>query len=446
VSHYKPYPAYKDSGVEWLGRVPEHWDVMAIKHVVATPITDGPHETPEFFDDGVPFVSAEAVSSGKIDFDKIRGFISRIDHDRYSQKYLPKRGDIFMIKSGATTGVTAIVETDVEFNIWSPLAVIRCAARSNPYFVLNYMRSRSFQEAVALSWSYGTQQNIGMGVIGDLSVTVPPVEEQQAIADHLDRETARIDALIEKKTRFIKLLREKRQALITHAVTKGLDPNVKMKDSGVEWLGEVPEHWSFGRLAYACELIVDGTHHSPESHPEGAFKYITAKNIKEHGFDFTELTYVSVDQHQEIYNRCSVKTGDVLYIKDGATAGIAMVNRLDEEFSLLSSVAVIRPKKKRLISVYLAYLLNSGGFKTSVLSQLVGGAITRFTLEMIGNFSVSLPPIEEQRQVVVHLEGMIPRLDVLNGKTERSIDLLKERRAALITAAVTGQIDLRDAV
>lgn len=142
-----------------------------------------------------------------------------------------------MIKSGATTGVTAIVDTDEEFNIWSPLAVIRCGGRSAPYFVLNFMRSRSFQEAVTLSWSYGTQQNIGMGVIGNLAVTVPPQEEQQVIAAHLDRETARIDALIEKKTRFIEVLREKREALITHAVTKGLDPNVKMKDSGVEWLG-----------------------------------------------------------------------------------------------------------------------------------------------------------------------------------------------------------------
>ena len=254
MSHYKPYPVYKESGVEWLGQVPEHWQVMAIKHIVSTPITDGPHETPEFLDDGVPFVSAEAVSSGKVDFEKIRGFITRKDHERYSQKYCPQRGDIFMIKSGATTGVTAIVETDEEFNIWSPLAVIRCGDSSDPYFVLNFMRSRSFQEAVTLSWSYGTQQNIGMGVISNLAVTVPPQEEQQAIAVHLDRETSRIDGLMEKKTRFIELLREKRQALITHAVTKGLDPSVKMKDSGVEWLGEVPGHWAVKKLKYLCRV------------------------------------------------------------------------------------------------------------------------------------------------------------------------------------------------
>ena len=121
------YHGYRHSGVDWLGELPEHWQVKLLKHIVATPITDGPHETPEILDEGIPFASAESVSSGQLDFTKIRGHISREVHDRYSKKYKPRRDDIFMVKSGATTGVTAIVDTDVEFNIWSPLAAIRCA-------------------------------------------------------------------------------------------------------------------------------------------------------------------------------------------------------------------------------------------------------------------------------------------------------------------------------
>jgi type I restriction enzyme S subunit len=218
-----PNARMKDSGVEWLGEVPEHWRVMAIKLIVANPITDGPHETPAFLDEGVPFVSAEAVSSGRVDFAKIRGYISRDDHERYSQKYCPKRGDIFMIKSGATTGVTAMVETDDEFNIWSPLAVIRCGEIADPYFVLNFMRSRSFQEAVALNWSYGTQQNIGMGVIGNLAVTVPPLDEQKRIAHSIQTQCGRLDALIDKTEYSIDLLKERRTALITAAVTGQID-------------------------------------------------------------------------------------------------------------------------------------------------------------------------------------------------------------------------------
>lgn len=218
-----PNVPMKGSGIEWLGEVPAHWEVSAIKHIVSTPITDGPHETPNFPDEGIPFVSAEAVSSGNIDFSKIRGFISEEDHLRYSEKYRPKKGDIFMVKSGATTGVTAIVETDIEFNIWSPLAVIRCGEQALPRFVLSFMRSKNFQEAVTLNWSFGTQQNIGMGVIENLSVTIPPINEQRQIAALLDRETAKFDVLTAEAQRAIELLKERRSALISAAVTGKID-------------------------------------------------------------------------------------------------------------------------------------------------------------------------------------------------------------------------------
>ena len=133
-----PNAPMKDSGVAWLGEVPAHWGVLSIKHLVSTPITDGPHETPGFLDDGIPFVSAEAVSGGFIDFGKIRGFISAEDHQRYCLKYRPQLHDIYMVKSGATTGVTAIVEDETDFNIWSPLAAIRCdRQKAEPYYVLN---------------------------------------------------------------------------------------------------------------------------------------------------------------------------------------------------------------------------------------------------------------------------------------------------------------------
>ncbi len=218
-----PTVKMKDSGVEWLGEVPEHWIVSAFKRIVLIPITDGPHETPEFLDTGIPFVSAEAVSSGSIDFNKIRGYISHEDHAQYSKKYRPKIGDIYMVKSGATTGVTAIVETDIDFNIWSPLAVIRCGSNASPRFVLNFMRSKNFQEAIATNWSFGTQQNIGMGVIEDLAVLVPPLDEQKSIATLLSVRTARIDALAAQTKHSMSLLHERRSALITAAVTGLID-------------------------------------------------------------------------------------------------------------------------------------------------------------------------------------------------------------------------------
>ena len=218
-----PNVPMKDSGVEWLGNVPVHWTVSTIKHIVGTPVTDGPHETPNFPDEGIPFVSAEAVSSGVLDFEKKRGYISVEDHQRYSLKYRPRRGDIYMIKSGATTGVTAIVETDDDFNIWSPLAVIRCDESCDPYFVLNFMRSKNFLEAVTLNWSFGTQQNIGMGVIENLAVPVPPLAEQRRIAAMLGGVTSLLDALTQEAEEAIKLLQERRSALISAAVTGKID-------------------------------------------------------------------------------------------------------------------------------------------------------------------------------------------------------------------------------
>ena len=218
-----PNAPMKPSGIEWLGDVPEHWAVLPIKRIVSVPITDGPHETPNFIDEGVPFVSAEAVSSGVINFSKVRACISEEDNARYSLKYAPKLHDIYMVKSGATTGVTAIVEDRTDFNIWSPLAAIRCNDGSVPHFVLNFMRSKNFQEAVTLNWSFGTQQNIGMGVIENLACTVPPVAEQIAIAEMLKSESAKFDTLTAETQRAIDLLQERRTALISAAVAGQID-------------------------------------------------------------------------------------------------------------------------------------------------------------------------------------------------------------------------------
>lgn len=213
----------KDSGVEWLGEVPVHWDVCAIKNIVSTPITDGPHETPNFIDEGVSFISAEAISSGVIDFNKQRACISSKDNIRFSKKYTPQLHDIYMVKSGATTGVTAIVETEREFNIWSPLAAIRCDISSHPYFVLHFLRSSPFQTAIELNWSFGTQQNIGMGVIGNLRITRPPVNEAIAIANHLRAKCSKIEELLNIANSQISLMQERRTALISAAVTGKID-------------------------------------------------------------------------------------------------------------------------------------------------------------------------------------------------------------------------------
>lgn len=210
----------KSTGVAWLGKIPKHWTVLPIKRLVDIPITDGPHETPVFYDAGVPFISAEAIKNDKIDFSKQRGYISRLDYELFSVKYKPRRGDIYMVKSGATTGNIAMVETDAEFNIWSPLAVIRPALKAvQPKFLFYYMKSAGFMSSVQVAWSYGTQQNIGMGVIGNLPVMLPPKEEQAAISAFLDKRLAVFENRIAAEIASRSLIEEYRTSLISAAVT-----------------------------------------------------------------------------------------------------------------------------------------------------------------------------------------------------------------------------------
>lgn len=230
-----PNVPMKDSGYTWVPSVPSHWSVTPLKHITSIPITDGPHETPEFVLGGIPFVSAEAVSSGRIDFTKTRGYISSRDHDRYSQKYSPLRGDIFIIKSGATTGISAIVDTDTLFDIWSPLAAVRCGSKALAPYVLQVIRSRVFQDSIALHWNYGTQQNIGMSVLENLPVPLPPVAEQRTLLEHMSEHIAKIEATQNLARSAIALTGEHRAALITAAVTGQIDvSNYRSKQEPVE--------------------------------------------------------------------------------------------------------------------------------------------------------------------------------------------------------------------
>ena len=219
-----PDAPMKDSGVEWLGDVPEHWMTPSSKHLLEIPITDGPHETPNFVDDGVPFISAEAISKGKIDFDKKRGYITPELNAIYSKKYSPKIEDIYMVKSGATTGKVAMVETTEEFNIWSPLAVFRCNKNKVlPKFLLAVFNSSHFYDALVLNWSYGTQQNIGMGVLSNIEIPCPPLKEQAEIIQHLDAQNTKFDKLISTQSQLIEKLKEYRASIISHAVTGKID-------------------------------------------------------------------------------------------------------------------------------------------------------------------------------------------------------------------------------
>ena len=220
----RPYPAYKPSGVEWLGDIPEHWKILPLKRWVSTKITDGPHETPALLADGIPFMSAESMVGGRLDFSRRRGFISREQHEVYCRKCRPRRDDIFMCKSGATTGKVAIVETADEFSVWSPLALIRVESHKVlARLLFAVLQTRYVQRQVQDTWSYGTQPNLAMQAMERLVVVLPPIDEQQEVLAHLDRATKKPSEAIDRAHREIAHLSEYCTRLIADVVTGKLD-------------------------------------------------------------------------------------------------------------------------------------------------------------------------------------------------------------------------------
>lgn len=423
------YPKYKESGVPWLGEVPDGWEVSPIKFLVATPVTDGPHETPEIFNEGIPFVSAEAICGGIINFNKIRGHISEEDHKKFSKKYKPKLGDIYMVKSGATTGRIAMVETDIEFNIWSPLAAIRCNSKLlDRHFLYFYLQSKEFQTGVELSWSFGTQQNIGMGVIQNLAVPVPTLPVQTAIANFLDCETGSIDTLVEKKRALISLLKEKRTALISRTVTRGLpadiahevglEPHTRFKDSGIEWLGEVPDGWEVKQLKWA--IMFQRGHDLPaDEREEGTIPLVTSAGI-------------SATHSIAVAKGPGIVTG-----RYGTIGEFYLIEQ--DYWPLNTTLYSITTRGND--PAYLRYMLSH--LKPLFLLNAVKSAVPGIDRNDIHTTKTAIPPFFEQTAIATYLDRETAKLDKLVDKVEAAIARLQEYRTALITAAVTGKIDVR---
>lgn len=434
----KTYSEYQPTRFPWLSMIPSHWRVLPIKHLVEIPVTDGPHETPDFLDEGIPFVSAEAISNGGIDFDRKRGFISLEDHHKYSKKYHPQLGDIYIVKSGATTGKVAIVETDMDFNIWSPLAAVRpnrSIALSK--YLYYFMQSRSFVQAIESGWNYGTQQNIGMGTLENIAVPVPSLIEQRAIGRFLDQQTAKIDALIAQKRQLITLLHEKRTALISHAVTKGLDPNAPMKDSGVEWIGQMPANWQIERSKWLFALR--------KTKAKAEDKQITVS--QKYGpicqDEFVELEgrrVMEVIKGADILQH--IEPNDFVISMRSFQGGIEYCGHR----GCVSSAYVVLIPAPAVNESFFAYLLKSSQYIQALrgtTNLIRDGQAIRY-----GHFvlvDLPLPPYREQGDIAKYLDMETQHIDALLVKLEAAIEKLSEYRTALISAAVTGQIDVRPA-
>ncbi len=444
MSHYKPYPAYRDSGVEWIGQVPAHWEVKRLRHVASFKNSNVDkksyegHESVslcnytdvyynEFITPDLPFMQATA-SPAEI------------------EQFALKKGDVIITKDSedpSDIGIPSLVAEDVPGVVCGyHLTMIRTGCTDTSRLLHRILQSHPTQAHFFLEAPGITRYGLGQDAIGNARVCLPPHQDQGFIADCLDRETSRIDALISKKTRFIELLKEKLQALIMHVVTKGLDPDVRMKDSGVEWIGEVPEHWAVCKLSYRYSVELGKMLDEKRITGKHLVPYLRNKDVQWGEINTTDLPVMDISPDE--IERYTIKNGDLL-VCEGGDVGRAAIWRGDSNVigyqKALHRLRSVSPYKDSV--EFYAYALGAAKRNGVFEESDTKSTISHLPAEKFREYRFAFPPLNEQAQIAASLKRDTARIDLLTEKTQRSIDLLKERRAAFISAAVTGQMDLR---
>ena len=320
--------------------------------------------------------------------------------------------------------------------------VLRPTAEVNGSFALYYLLSRDFISVVDGS-TYGAKMpRASWEFMSNLPLPLPPLPEQTAIAAFLDRETRKIDALVEEQWRLIELLKEKRQAVISHAVTKGLNPNVKMKPSGVEWLGEVPEHWDVCPLVRVADRVVVGiAEAATHAYLEVGVPILRSTNIRAGSIE-GEVLHVdpayALDRGSKL-----IRAGDLITVRTGHAGVTAVVPEHLDQCQCFTML--ITTLTSTMVPNFFCYWLNSVGAKFYFGIEAWGSAQPNISVPILKETRSPVPPTEEQYEITRFLDRELSRLDVLMIDAEAAIGLLRERRAALISAAVTGKIDARKA-
>ena len=416
---YKAYPEYKDSGVEWLGKIPEHWKTGTLRW-------------------HIDIASGEGLSNNEFEKDQ--------------EEHLPYR----VIGGNGTLGFTHRINTtkkafaigrvgalcgNVHFineTCWITDNALKLSAWrgfSDNYFeqLLTAARLNEYASKSAQPLITGEQ-------VKALQVTIPPEDEQQAIEAFLYHETAKIDTLIEEQQSLIRLLQEKRQAVISHAVTKGLNPDASMKDSGVEWLGEVPEHWEIVPVKHLAKIRYGIG--EPPKYKEAGIPLIRATNIR--SGKVSDINLVLVDPADIPSQRIVwLKAGDIIVVRSGAGTGDSSIIPEKYAGSIAGFDMVVTPEK--CVPSFLGHALLSNYIRDNQIDlEKTRAAQPHLNAEELGDCFVLVPPESEQISISNHVEVAADKFDLLADEAHQAIELMQERRTALISAAVTGKIDVRE--
>lgn len=443
AGRYQPYPEYKDSGVEWLGKIPNHWQIFSLKRAVEKCINGIWGSEANGKDDLVVLRVAD-FNRDQLVIDLSKLTYRAITQSERENRLLQK-GDLLIEKSGGgdKTLVGCVVIYDYNF----PAVTSNFVGKMTPLKnfsgnFLNYAFNKLYSENInflSIKQTTGIQ-NLDTNAYLSEYFCFPPLQEQTQIAQFLDYETAKINLLIEKQQKLIELLKEKRQAVISHAVTKGLDPNVEMKDSGVEWLGEMPAHWEVLRLKYIGESII-GLTYSPSDVVDDAktgILVLRSSNIQDKKLSFKDNVYVN----KYIPDKLRTRKNDLLICARNGSRALIGKNTLIDDSAIDLTFGAFMTIFRSLYNEYIFYVFNSSLFEYQS-STFLTSTINQLTTANLNSFEVPIPSFQEQQQIIQYLKYHTSKIDLLIEKAEAQITLMQERRTALISAAVTGKIDLR---
>lgn len=435
----KAYKTYKDSGIEWIGEIPDSWDTVKIKYL--TDIYTGNSLNSDLKEkyqsdnlEDIPYVSTKDVNIDNNSLNYFNGL--RIPQEETKYKLAPK-GSFLLCVEGANAGKKlAYVEQDCYF-----VNKLACFTFPNKYLYY-YSQSNSFKSQFFNSIS-GLIGGVSTSVLKEFNSVLPPKQEQTQIAAYLDYQTNKIDQLITKKETLIQKLQEQRQAIVNEAVTKGLNKNVELKDSGIEWLGKVPEHWDVNRIFGLCDIVRGNTSFKKDELLNNG-KYVALQYGKTYKVNEVDENYNFFVNDNFYKDSQVVNLGDTIIISTSETiedlGHSVFYNRND--LGLLGGEQMMLKPRKKLDSKYLYY--STRVFLKELRGNATGVKVFRFNTDDLKNIYTCVPPLEEQKRIAEYINAKIDKIFVSSEKLKTSIQKLKAYRQSLISEAVTGKIDVRD--
>jgi type I restriction enzyme S subunit len=432
------YPEYKDSGIDWLGTVPKHWGTGSMRWLTRRYSGGTPDKNNlEYWEQGtIPWLNSGAVNDRLIKEPSC--LISREAFENSSAKWIPAGALVMALAGqGKTKGMVAQLSIPTTCN--QSMAAIIPGAELDPRFLYWWLDS-NYQNIRNLAGG-DLRDGLNLELLGNIQCPLPQAREQEAIAAFLDKETAKIDALISEQEQLIALLKEKRQAAISHAVTKGLNPDAPMKDSGAEWFGKVPAHWTLGGLTRFIGPVVDYRGRTPMKVDEGVF-LVTARNIRSGKIDYeASQEFVDLASASSLLARGAPEIGDVLFTMEAPLGQVAQIDRTD--IALAQRIVKFRGHAGLMRNRFLMYWILGSACQARLETLATGSTALGIKASKLGMIECLCPPVNEQDAIAEYLDAESERVCSLTKEAENVISLLRERRTALISAAVTGMIDVR---